>query len=244
MDISARAYPRATDIVKHNHEIQDGDIVLLPDPGPSQGLLAIKAELRGDMRLRKLTRALDETPDPRTVEEDQEALAQPRYAHSLACALGIVNQSNDTIIPYYNPRFRLLDHYIPGRTRQRESYGHSVLVRTLPPGSNQVLEVLQVWYGNELAPGNFIGAVFSSLPGDQEQQAWSPTHTSGLHSGISLGRFSDPDHAVSELIRFDLAATCAEAPAWPPLIPEHWRGPGLPDPDVAEPISYDPMLED
>jgi len=240
MSIALHAFHRAAEIVQNNHEIADGDIVLLPDPGPSQGLLAIKAGFEGDVRIRKLTRVLDEVLDSRTVEEDRLVLTQPYYADSVAAALALVNQSNDTIIPYYNPRFRLLDHYIPGRTRERRFYRHSVLVRTLVPGSKQPLEVIQVWYGGpdeeEVAPGNFVGLVFSSLPGEQEQQTWSPTHGSGLHSGMSLGRFPDSHQAGYELIRFDLAATATQPEVADPASVE--------DTDASVFISYDPMLED
>lgn len=228
MDLTVRAYHRAADIVKYNSEIQDGDIVLLPDPGPSQGLLAIKAEFNGEMRIRKLTRALGEVLDSRDVEENQQALAQPRYAPSVTAALAIVNQSNDTIIPYYSPRFRLLDHYILGRTRERKEYRHSALISELS------WKVLRVWYGDDApTPDNFVGLIFPSAPHGDLPAAWFPTHGSGLHSGMSLGGFPDSHQAADELIRFDLAAT-AELPQT-----------NAQDDGVAVgPVSYDPMLED
>lgn len=230
---------RPTDIAVKNDEIADGDIVLLPDLGPSHCLLAIKAKFEGELRLRRLTRApwmrltsgepfdLDEG----LIEKNRQALAQPRYADNVAAALAIVNQSNDTIIPYYNPRFRLFDHYILGRTRQRELYRHSTLVSELS------WKVIRVWYGADApTPGNFVGLIFPAAAHGDLRAAWSPTHGSGLHSGVSLGRFPDPYQALDELIRFDLAATAEPPRAAAPAPVE--------DDAVPDPISYDPMLED
>lgn len=218
MGLTVRAYHRSTEIEEHAQEILDGDIVLLPDFGPGLCMLGVNTKNEdGTFIRRRLTCApwarlttgepfnLD---SPDSVERDRQILAQARYLPSVAAALAIVNQSNDTIIPYYNPRFRLRDHYIPGLTRQREAYRHSPLLHAHSLGAGNRLEIIQVWYGGfeveELTPQNFVGLIFFDGAYDLST-GWNAVH----RSGPSLNhRYITADEAVYDLIRFDLAATC------------------------------------
>jgi hypothetical protein len=195
VDITARTYYEDLAVVLTDEAVNDGDIIRLP----RHGLVAVATVGEGHrVHLHCLTELGELSGTPGLDEAPVSLQEQGRYAHSVYCGISIINQTPDNLIPYYNTRYRLLEHFVPHRTRERALYRFQRM-----PGDL----VARCWYspsGEDQNEQNFVGLMFYT--GRRATKlGWSACH----RKPQALGAFTDFYDAKEELIRYDQAATCA-----------------------------------
>lgn len=202
MNITAWVREQITPDVVDGHEFGDGDIVMFPN----QGVIAIRALLFG-----RFNTAIVEGPTPMVSQlwaitrhppqifgapETLGTIDEGRYANSLACALAMINNT-DIVVPYFSPRFQPLQHFIPGRRRDREHYR-----RALRNDSS-----VHLFYDGDQAVDSDawtrVGWVLPTTTGDGTS-GWIPVHRDGHCLGLAS---DDREEAMNQLITLDMVAT-------------------------------------
>jgi hypothetical protein len=177
----------STESMWEDNELTDGKIVILP----SEGVMAIcirtdpADEADGEVQVHSLTRhkvdgVFGAAPDLTTIRDG-------RYASAVQVVQALVCQNGEgPRAPHYSTRYRLYDHFIPGRMRQREKY------QAITADSSGVQ---QLWYSPD---DTFVGY---TVTGPRENVV-------GVHrDGTSIGTQATTADAEYELISYDLALT-------------------------------------
>lgn len=205
MRINAHIREQITPDVVNGHEFGDGDIVMFPN----QGVIAIRASLLGrtnvinpDASTPMITELWAITRHPPQIFGAPDTLGttdEGRYATSLACALAMINNT-DTVVPYFSSRFQPLQHFIPGRRRDREHYRRALRndssVHLFYDGDQAVDSDTWTRVGWVLPTTTFDGA-----------SGWIPVHRDGHCLGLAS---DDREEAMNQLITLDMVATRAQ----------------------------------